>query len=306
MLSGMRTDPPTLVSLLTPWLLGAALGALAGCASDPQPKPAAAEAAEPSAPAPPPARRRAAAPAPRPERSEPAPIAVLIQTDPGLTVAGSDTPRVAVYADGLVIGVRAEGEEPVYVSGQLGPEALAQLEEDLGALSDAASWKPRYDMAPGVPAQPETRLYLRLGEQTHVTTIYGFPRAGAQRPSLVKQPDSPPVGLLQVHRYLCELGLEEADPWTPNQLEVMVWREEGIDYGQAPKWPLGWAAFDSSRTIRWREGAYSIFLAGSRLRDLRAFLERGGGKAQIEGRGWWVDFRFVFPSYRVYEAAFSR
>lgn len=289
-------------------LVGTALAALAACASDsgPDAQPSSTsdpqEQAQPRASSP---TAKAAPPAAATKQREPQPIAVLIETDPGLIVAGSDTPRVAVYSDGLVIGVRAEQGEPVYVSGQLSTEALAQLKRDLGALANPAAWEARYDLAPGVPDQPETRLYLRLGERAHATSIYGFPRRGAAS-APAKRPTSPPAGLLGIHRYLCGLGLQDASPWIPKLLEVLVWSEPGADFAGAPAWPLGWAAFDSPRTIRRGEGSYSIFLAGSRLQDLRAFLAEGGGKARIDGRGWWVDFRFAFPSYRVYEEAFAR
>ncbi|HBP18998.1 MAG TPA: hypothetical protein DEA08_14580 [Planctomycetes bacterium] len=288
-------------------LLASALAGLSACASQPAPEPAPSDEGR-RAPAPRAAPSPAAkepAPAPPAKKREPEPVAVLIQTDPSLTVAGSDTPRAAVYANGLVIGVRVEkGREPIYVSGQLSQASLAQLKRDLAELGDPASWKPRYDVAPGVPGQPETKLYLRLGERTHATRIYGFPSQGRSRPS--KRADAVPPGALEVYRYLCSLGLEDAQPYVPKLLEVMVWSEPGVDYSQAPAWPLGWAAFDSPRTIRRSETSYSIFLAGSRLEDLRAFLERGQGQARIEDRGWWVDFRFAFPSYRVYEEAFAR
>lgn len=302
----MRNDKHT--TLGGGLLLATALLAFAGCASDPSPEPASAnpEPQEPAATAEPtPAPSEPAAPA-RKQQREPQPVAVLIQTDPSLTVAGSDTPRVAVYADGLVIGVRSQkGQDPVYVSGQLSQAELAQLKVDLRELAGQSdAWKPRYDVAPGVPGQPETKLYLRLGQRAHVTSIHGFPSQGRARPS--KRADAVPPGALKVYRYLCELGLEDAGLYVPKLLEVMVWSEPKVDYSRAPEWPLGWAAFDSPRTIQRAEHAYSIFLAGSRLGSLRAFLRKSGGQAQIEGRGFWVDFRFVFPSAAVYEEAFAR
>src|SRR5437867_3731556 len=80
----------------------------------------------------------------------PAPLVVLIQSDPWAMVIGSDTPRVAIYQTGEAIVGRDVGGRLVYHHAVLDKESLANVREHLTPLFALKDLKPAYNMAPSL------------------------------------------------------------------------------------------------------------------------------------------------------------
>src|SRR5947209_3299522 len=241
----------------------------------------------------------------------PRPLAVFLQTDPWAMVLGADTPRVAVYEDGEVVFVKKVGERLAYHHVKLTPKGLAALRARIAPALAIKDLKPWYDMRPGVTDQPQARFYLRDGSREAATSVYGLSARGTRLPAFTvfpgaPRPDSPPSALLELHAWLSQLDFPASREWTPQYLEVMLW-----DYSYAPDasivWPKEWPSLQSPRAVQ-RGNAYSIFLDGSQLPQLRRFLatreERGA--VEVEGKKMAADFRYVFTGEPVWDKAFRQ
>lgn len=240
----------------------------------------------------------------------PKPLAVFIQSDPWAMVLGADTPRVAVYENGEVVFVKKVGERIAYHHVKLTPKGLAALKARIApalAVKDLKSW---YNVAPGVTDQPKALFYLRDGNREIATSVYGLSAKGTKLPAFTvfpgaPEPDAPPSELLKLHSWLSTLDFPTSQEWTPRYVEVMLW-----DYSYAPDssiiWPKDWPSLESPRTVK-RGSSYSIFLDGSQLPKLRAFLatrtERGA--VEVEGKKMAAEFRYAFPGEPVWNKAFN-
>lgn len=240
----------------------------------------------------------------------PEPIAVLIQTDPWLMVIGSDTPMVAIYDDGQVVYLKREKDKPpVYVTKQLDSEALAETRKKLLAFGDYSNVKRYYDMAPEVTDQPETRIYLSLGQTKFVTRVYGLMVSDTRLPGYTvmgsgKKPDELPQALKELHAYLTSLAFPDAKPWKPPYVEAMIW---AYDYAtdESIHWPKDWPNLESPNALK-RGDTYSIFLPGTELPKLREFLatRKDKGAVEIANKKWAVSYRYTFPSEPIWFKAF--
>lgn len=242
----------------------------------------------------------------------PAPVAVLIETNPWLMVIGSDTPMVVIYGDGSVVYLqRSPHGSGSYLQKKLTPSELETAKQKLAGFGDYSHVRSSYNLAPNMTDLPETRIYLQFNGQALTTRVYGLTVADTELPGVKvlrggKNGDSLPEPVRNLHRYLTTLHFEDATPWEPEYIEVMVW-----PYEYAPDksihWPKDWPGLESSNAIK-RGDAYSIFLPSLELRRLRAFLNtrREKGAVEIGGKKWAVDFRYVFPSEPVWAKAFMK
>jgi hypothetical protein len=241
----------------------------------------------------------------------PQPIAVLLETNPWLMVVGSDTPRVVIYADGQVVYVRQEKNQPaVYLHKQLTGEELEKTKKDLASFGDYSAVKRHYDQAPNITDLPETRIYLNLDGHAMVTSVYGMravktPVTGASANSGRRfQIDEVPASVQGLYTYLAGLKFADATIWKPRYVEVMIW---GYSYApqQSIHWPKEWPGLESPETVR-RGDAYSIFMPGSEIKKLNDFLStrKEKGAVEIGGKKWAVSYRYVFPGEPAWAQAF--
>lgn len=241
--------------------------------------------------------------------SEPRPVVVWIQTDPWAMVLGADTPRVAVYDDGEAVFLATDGGEAVYRHVRLDAPALAAVRAHVAPLLAVGGLRARYDLAPNVTDQPETLLYVADGRREAVTRVYGLMAAGTQLPAFTRFPGGPapdvlPREVAALHAWLARFGAPASQAWTPRTIEVMLW-----DYSHAPEasiaWPKDWPGLTSERARR-RGASWSVFLDGSELARLKAFLATRNprGAVELEGRKLSAAYRFVFPAERVWHDAF--
>lgn len=231
----------------------------------------------------------------------PKPIAVLIDQDPWLMVIGSDTPRVAIYESGEVVFIKKVDAGYAYHVVKLAPAALTSLEKVWLPLMEFKSLKRHYSLSDWTD-QRTAFLYLRRGNREVATSAYGLGCANASRQKF----DKPlPDEFLESVRELCALNFQQSMSWTPRYVEVMLW-----DYSYAPgpstKWPADWPSLNSERA-RKRGDSYSIFLDGSQLSRLRAFLkaQQEKGAVELAGKKWAVSYRMTFPNEPMWHKAFS-
>jgi len=226
----------------------------------------------------------------------PKPVAVFTEFNPWLMVIGSDTPRVAIYENGDVIFAKKVGEGYAYHSIKLSPVQLQELEARWQSVFPVVPPKDGYDVSHATD-QATASFFLRHGGQIFRTSVYGWScRGGVNAPAQLKPEERPPAALADAHKTFCSLDFPDSKEWVPKYLEVMLW-----DYSYAPDpsiaWPKKWPDLKSERAMR-RGEAWSIFLNGSQLAELRAFLKERANRGAVElgGKKWSADFRYTFPS----------
>lgn len=242
----------------------------------------------------------------------PKPIAVMIQTDPWLMVVGSDTPIVAIYDDGRLIYVKKDKDKnPVYFYKQLSANELAGIKKRLASFGDYSKLKRYYDLTPAVTDLPETEIYLSLGKTELTTRVYGLTRSGAKQSAHTafgseQKPNELPKTISELHAYLASLVFNDARPWEPEYVEVMIWRFDNAP-GKPIPWPKDWPGLESPNTLK-RGDSYSIFLPGKELPKLRTLLKarKETSAVEIDGKKWAVSIRYAFPSEPVWNNAFRQ
>jgi hypothetical protein len=229
--------------------------------------------------------------APCPDRLEPAgptdrvrPLIVLVETEPWLMVIGSDSPRFALYSDGLVIYRHGREYRSVRLSDEERRALLASLDvESLACFTGFHGNTAATD-------QPYHNLFLGRGGSLSLVSVYGaqFDRSAV------------PQALAAVHARLAAFDHPGAQTWLPERIEVMIW-----PYEYAPdasiEWPADWPGLDSEHAVRRGDG-YSIFVPGAELARLVAFLgtRRERGAVRIGGHKWAAGLRFPFPVERMW------
>ncbi len=239
----------------------------------------------------------------------PKPIAVLVQTDPWLMVIGSDIPRVVLYDDGQVIFLKEDkNKRQVFFQKRLSADELASMKKKISSFGDYSKLKRHYEIISATD-QPETRIYLDLGGQAFVTSVYGLEISDRKDPPhsssrAEQQHDALPKAIRDLHAYMTSLDFADAKPWVPQYIEVMIW---GYDYApdESIHWPKEWPGLESPSTLK-RGNSYSIFLPGNQLPKLLDFLktQKEKGAVEIGGKKWAVSFRYTFPGEPVWFKAF--
>jgi len=234
----------------------------------------------------------------------------MMQTDPWLMVIGSDTPIVAIYEDGLLIYLKKDKvKDPVYLYKHLSANELAGIKKRLSSFGEYSKLKSYYNLAPNVTDLPESKIYLSLGKKEFITRVYGLMRSGTKLPAYTayrseQKPDELPKPISDLHAYLASLVFEDARPWEPEYVEVMIWRFDHA-FGKSIPWPKDWPGLESSNTLK-RGNSYSIFLPGKELPTLRNLLKtlRETRAVEIDGKKWAISVRYTFPSEPVWFSAF--
>lgn len=237
------------------------------------------------------------------------PIAVLTQSDPWAMVVGSDTPHVAIYENGDVIFIKKINGQESYHKIILDEQELDAVRARLDPLLSLDELKSGYSMRPNWTDQPTANIYVRSGDREIATSVYGMTCSDSSTSE-----DNPlvsefslgtvPGGLVEAHRWMCNLDFQNSKAWEPEYIEVMLW-----DYSYAPEasvqWPEAWPSLNSDRAIK-RKSMYSLFMDGSSLSALRKFLSTRNAKGAVEisEKKMAVSYRFVFPGEPVWRDAF--
>lgn len=213
---------------------------------------------------------------------QPAPLLVLLETDPWAMVIGSDSPAFALYEDGRAIYRTKSGYRSVRLD-------RAQLDRFLKSLDLESLAR----IAGGYTAtqwtdQPQTWLLAYAGESPAFIWVYGSLEQKDVRAKL-------PPEILEVRDELRAFQGADASEWLPEDVEVMIWP---YDYAPEPSivWPKRWPGIDAPTTRR-RGESFSLFVPSAEIESLRAFLAGRNEKGAVEigGKKWAASLRLPFP-----------
>jgi hypothetical protein len=230
-------------------------------------------------------------PVPQASGTPPQPLVLLYVRDPWLTVIGSDSPRFALYDNGLVIYASGKKKhEEAFLAKLLSLTELKELlttldlERRLGGLDGkkfSASWN---------VDQPKNQLRYWVNGQPRAIEVYGPPHGRAPGGESVPKP------FLEVFDALTGFRAKGAKPWLPPQIEVMIWP---FDYSrETPKpWPKEWPGLDDPATKKRGDTDYSLFLDSRHFSDFLNLLRslKSTQAVLIGDKKWGIAYRFPFP-----------
>lgn len=220
----------------------------------------------------------------------PAPLLILLETDPWAMVIGSDTPAFALYEDGRAIYRTKSGYRSVKLAAGELRGFLESLELDALAGSSggytATEWTD----------QPQNWLLIYGAKDPIFIWVYGSFREEAVRAKL-------PPEIVAIRDKLRSFEDGRASKWLPGEFEVMIWP---YDYAPDPSivWPKKWPGLDAPTTRSRGEDRFSLYLPSAVLESLRAFLatRREKGAVEIGGKKWAASFRLPFPHEKLWMA----
>jgi hypothetical protein len=260
-------------------------------------------------------------------------VAVVLRTDPWLTVIGSDGPMLALYADRTVVYLAELPNEArwTYLEARLSEAEFDALKRDLGPTKEFIALEGFYDLAPNATDQPRTKIHLSDGKEAKAVSV----RAYSSRAERSKTEEEwPGAKWPELYGSLGEFdrvydtlaGLSGTDPheWEPKYVELYVygswsldeWRERytsGSGFGSQepyedpPAWPEAWPKFNDPLAYAWSEDCYSLYVPGSALNEVRGFFHTRGkhGLVVIDGRVYCATWRRAFPGEGTYRDAFE-
>lgn len=238
----------------------------------------------------------------------PRPIVVLMESNPWLTVIGSDTPTFVLYEDGQVVFLKETSDEAHYLTKLLTPAELRDVKVKLKAAMPTQPVEKSYDVAPNTSDQATTHFYLDVDGKRLVTSIRAMDSEDESGiPSKFRRDPAtrmPPKEMRVLRTMIRSLELQDARAWVPSYVEVMVW-----PYEYAPEesihWPKVWPGLDSPNT-RKHGKLHSIFVPGKEETAILAFLKtrKQKGAVEIDGKKWAMALREAFPSEPVWFALF--
>lgn len=193
-------------------------------------------------------------------------------------VIGSDSPRLALYNDGLAIYRTDAGFKSVKLSKKEASDFQAAL--DINALACVIG---SYEASDATDQPTRSFLIDRGGKLAHLS-VYGAPEG----PEV-------PAPITAAYGKLVKFDHPRARPWLPEKIEVMVW-----PYDYAPDtsivWPKEWPGLESPDALK-RGDSYSIYLPSAEYARLMEFLKsrKEKGAVEIGGKKWAADVRLPFP-----------
>lgn len=215
------------------------------------------------------------------------PRVLLFERNPWLMVIGSDSPIFVLYESGTVIyWDEKEGWQGAYKTVHLENSSVQDLvknqSESLKELKD------NYDVFVSLD-EPAQDLYFFEDGKSRTIHVNGSLKDKESRKNA-------PEALLNVYDNLTSFDHEDAEIWTPEYIEVMIW-----PYERAPDesimWPEKWPDINSTSTRKRRRDAYSIYLPFEEREALNDFLrtKKEKGAVLMNNRKWTISLRTPFP-----------
>jgi hypothetical protein len=223
------------------------------------------------------------------ESEVPAPVLILIETNPWGMVMGADAPAFALYEDGRTIYRTGSG----YRSVKLSPGELNRFVEslELGSLTGLGGGYTATESTD----QPRNLLLVYGRKDPIFISVYGSLEDEEVRTKL-------PPAIAAVRDKLQSFEDGRASKWLPVEVEVMIWP---YDYAPEPSivWPKKWPGLDAP-TTRKRGDSFSLYVPSADMESLGAFLatQRDKGAVEIGGKKWAASFRLPFPHERLWMA----
>ena len=224
----------------------------------------------------------------------PQPLVLLYVKDPWLMVIGSDSPRFALYDNGLVIYASGtKRPEEAFLSKQLSHTELEELLTTLDLERKLAGMDGKIFTTLSATDQPRSVLHYWVNGQHRTTEVYG--------PLHRRDPgdlgaEGAPKGVLDLFDLLMQFQAGGASPWLPPHIEVLIWP---FDYSrETPRsWPEGWPRLNDPTTKKRGSELYCLSLESSHFSECLELL-RGMTSNQavlIEGKKWAISYRIPFP-----------
>ncbi|MEQ1780271.1 MAG: hypothetical protein ABMA14_02845 [Hyphomonadaceae bacterium] len=210
------------------------------------------------------------------------PVLVLFDADPWLMVMGSDSPRFALYDDGLLIFRTGAS----YKQTRLAAAQVKAIRDSVrvGALSCHIGF---YEVSHSTD-QPTETIFVGRGGGLAQISVYGSLKGEEARKKI-------PGPVVEAYDRLSAYSNANAQDWLPANIEVMAWPYE---YAPEPSivWPKKWPGLRSPEAVSRGDG-YSLFVPSADYNELVAFLktQREKGAVEIEGKKWAVSLRLPFP-----------
>jgi hypothetical protein len=226
----------------------------------------------------------------------PAPLAVLLETDPWAMLIGADTPRIVIYEDGTVIfRILTPHKNTSYYTVKLPEEQLQEISDNIQSFGRFDELDNDYDVEPDLTDQPAVKIYLNLSGKEYIARIYGLSAANINETSALLPPQ-----ISRLYKYLCDLTFGNSKEWVPEYVTIIVWPFEHA--AEKPvEWPSNWPGLKSPFSFR-QDDSYSIFIEGKELPRVRELLEmlQPNFPLLIEDRKWTASLKYIFPSEHVW------
>lgn len=141
----------------------------------------------------------------------------------GTRIHNAGIPTFSLYEDGLLIYAHGQGENAKAMQVRLSPD-------EVYALVDLANAKIG-DLPPDIRAsqatdQPEAAIGVTHEGRIYQVRVYGF----------APEDSSIPAAFVELHEKLQSYTHPKAQPWQPDELEVVLWRRNDLKIAAQP-WP---------------------------------------------------------------------
>ncbi|WP_124328539.1 hypothetical protein [Desulfonema ishimotonii] len=192
---------------------------------------------------------------------------------------------------------------------ELEPEDFKILKNEICMTEKFKKLRNSYNLCPNILGSTTVEIYMSDGKNSKAVSVYGYGIELEKIHDRIPYPDKNdklPDEFRRIFRKLTGLNFIEAEKWTPDYIEIMIW-----PYGNAPEksanWPSGWPSLSHPLT-RKRGDSYSLYMPGLEKNDLNDFLDNLKPKQAvlINGDKWSVDCRFVFPGEPLWMKAFNK
>jgi hypothetical protein len=219
--------------------------------------------------------------------AEPKPILVLLESNPWLMVAGSDSPTFALYDDGteIYISNKSTAEEPFRTRKVPDPKKI--LKELLSFGTDKT--KDYYDLT-DASDQPTTMIWTPSSR----IEIYG-----QWRKSHYRHQDPSKALPSEIRRALFCIDdhcKNRGKAWLPAQVEVLFWPYEYAP-DESVVWPSDWPDLASKDTRKRGSDLFSVYLPVVHFAEFRRLIatQREKGAILVNGKKMAVSYRLPFP-----------
>lgn len=210
------------------------------------------------------------------------PIVVLLAADPWADVIGSDSPRLALYDDGMIIFRTSTG----YRSARLSPQETATFQTDAG-IGALACERGNYSLTNAYD-QPMNYFFVGRGGDLARIGVYGRIEAPAAKTSV-------PDAVRSAYNALRHYDRRDASQWLPEKIEVML---SPYERASEPSivWPSKWPTTRSEGTLK-RGDSFSVYVSAGDYDELVAFLKTRTmrGAVEMDGKKWAANIRLPFP-----------
>ncbi len=227
------------------------------------------------------------------DTDESLPLVTMTIFDPWSVVIGSDSPVFTLYEDGQVIFQRTnEDGDWELASVQLDEDERDALLEQI--ISEAFFELDNYYDSLLLTDQPSTIIEVftyedDLESDSKMVSVYGSLFA-EEAGSELSARETTPEAFLQAFDMMIGFNLDEAERWTPEYAEIVIWP---YDYSDPTRWPDRWPGLDDELTVK-RDSVYSLYLP---FEKYPRFLELSDDASAflIDGETWAFSVRLPLP-----------